>query len=49
MTISTQEYALMAGNAYRSNTNDGTRLPIPGGWQQLAGPLGQRPPAEPVA
>ncbi|MCX5734961.1 MAG: hypothetical protein NTW68_11625 [candidate division NC10 bacterium] len=40
MTISTQDYALMAGNAYRLGALDETLIPIPGGWQQLSGPLG---------
>lgn len=40
MTISTQDYALMAANAYRLGATDDTLIPIPGGWQQLSGPLG---------
>jgi putative lipase involved disintegration of autophagic bodies len=41
----TTEYALMAGNAYRSTTGETVdRTPIPNGWEQLPQPLGYRPP-----
>jgi len=39
MTISTLEYALMAGASYRSTRDDINRIPYPADWQPVSGGL----------